>query len=327
MHIPDGFLDAKTAVISAGMAAMGIGIALHSVRRSFSVRRVPLIGLAAAFVFAAQMLNFPVAGGTSGHLIGAVLVAVLLGPSAAVLAMTAVLIVQCFMFADGGVTALGANIFNMAIVAPGVGYAIYALVRRAAGDSLRSRLLATAFAAWCSTVIAAIVCAGQLAFSGTVTWKVAFPAMAGIHMLIAIGEAVITTLVVAAVARARPELLASRPPTSAPSHYTELTAYGLLVSLGLVVFVAPFTSGWPDGLEKVAAALGFEHKAMATAVMTAPLPHYTIPGFRSAVSSTIVADGVGTLVAFVLAYVLARALTPRGDAAQGRDAGGASPCA
>ena len=327
MHIPDGFLDAKTAGISAGMAAVGIGIALRSVRRTASVRRVPLIGLAAAFAFAAQMLNFPVAGGTSGHLIGAVLVAVLLGPSAAVLAMTAVLVVQCFMFADGGVTALGANVFNMAIVAPGVGYAIYALMRRMAGDSLRARLLATAFAAWCSTVVAAVVCAGQLALAGTVAWNVAFPAMAGIHMLIGIGEAVITTLVVAAVAKARPDLLASHSPESARLRYTELTAYGLLVSLGLVVFVAAFASTWPDGLEKVAAALGFEHKVTATPLITAPLSHYTIPGFRSAVSSTIAAGGVGIGIAFVLAYVLARALTPRGEAAPGRGAGGASPCA
>ncbi len=327
MHIPDGFLDAKTAILSAGLAAAGIGIALRSVRRTASARRVPLIGLAAAFVFAAQMLNFPVAGGTSGHLIGAVLVAVLLGPSAAVLAMTAVLVVQCFMFTDGGVTALGANIFNMAIVAPGVGYAVYALVRRVAGDSLRIRLLATAFAAWCSTVVAAIACAGQLALSGTVAWKVAFPAMAGVHMLIAIGEAVITTLVVAAVVRARPELLASLSPASTPSRYAELTVYGLLGSLGLVVFVAPFASGWPDGLEKVAAALGFEHKAATTPMVATPLSHYSFPGFQSAVSSTIAAGGVGIVIAFVLAYVLARALTPRVAAARDRGAGGASPCA
>lgn len=321
MHIPDGFLDAKTAVASAGLAVVGVGAALRSVRRAASARRVPLIGLAAAFVFAAQMLNFPVAGGTSGHLIGAVLVAVLLGPSAAVLAITAVLVVQCFMFADGGVTALGANVFNMAIVAPGVGYAIYAVVRRAAGDSLRARLLAVAFAAWCSTVVAAIVCAGQLALSGTVAWSVAFPAMAGIHMLIGVGEAVITTLVVAAVARARPELLAAQE-SPAPSRHAALTVYGLLVSLGLVIFVAPFASGWPDGLERVAAMLGFGRKAVP--VLAAPLPDYMIPGFKSAVSSTIVAGVVGTLVAFVLAYLLARALTPRVGAAPGRGGGGAS---
>ncbi|HUL54406.1 MAG TPA: energy-coupling factor ABC transporter permease [Opitutaceae bacterium] len=323
MHIPDGFLDAKTAIASAGLSAVGIGVALRSVRRTSSARRVPLIGLAAAFVFAAQMLNFPVAGGTSGHLIGAVLVAVLLGPSAAVLAMTAVLVVQCFVFADGGVTALGANIFNMAVVAPGVGYAIYALVRRVAAGSLRARLLATAFAAWCATVAAAVLCAGELALSGTVAWNAAFPAMTGIHMLIAFGEAVITTLVVAAVARARPELLAPSGEIPARPRYAELAAYGVLVSLGLVAFVAPFASNWPDGLEKVATMLGFAQRAAATPILVAPWPAYTIPGFKSATSSTILAGGVGTLVAFILAYVLARGLTPA-SAARRRGPGGES---
>ena len=326
MHIPDGFLDARTAVVSAGLAAAGVAVALRSVRRSADARRVPLVGLAAAFVFAAQMLNFPVAGGTSGHLIGAVLVAVLLGPSAAVLAMTAVLVVQCFMFADGGVTTLGANVFNMAIVAPGVGYAIYALVRRAAGDSLRSRLLATAFAGWCSTVAAAIVCAGQLALAGAAAWSVAFPAMAGIHMLIGVGEAVITTLVVAAVARVRPELLAAGREHPAPVRYAALTAYGLLVALGLAIFVAPFACGWPDGLEKVATTLGFGHRA-AGPMLPAPLSDYRIPGFKSAVASTTVAGAVGTLVVFGLAYLLARALTPRIAPAAPRGADGTSTCA
>ncbi|HTX64863.1 MAG TPA: energy-coupling factor ABC transporter permease [Opitutaceae bacterium] len=321
MHIPDGFLDARTATVSAGLAAAGVAVALRSVRRSADARRVPLIGLAAAFVFAAQMLNFPVAGGTSGHLIGAVLVAVLLGPSAAVLAMTAVLVVQCFMFADGGVTALGANVFNMAVVAPGVGYAIYALVRWAAGDSLRSRLLATAFAAWCSTVAAAIVCAGQLALAGAAAWGVAFPAMAGIHLLIGFGEAVITTLVVAAVARARPELVDSGREQTGPVRHAALTAYGLLVALGLAIFVAPFACRWPDGLEKVAATLGFGQRAAAGPVLPAPLTDYRIPGFKSAVASTTVAGGVGILVVFGLAYLLARALTPAIAAAPRRPKG------
>src|SRR5512146_2124150 len=104
MHLPDGFLDAKTALVSTGAAAAGLGLALRRVRASLSPRRMPLLGLAAAFIFAAQMLNFPVAGGTSGHLVGGVLAAVLLGPSAAVLVMSAVLILQCFRFADGGGT-------------------------------------------------------------------------------------------------------------------------------------------------------------------------------------------------------------------------------
>jgi cobalt/nickel transport system permease protein len=312
MHIPDGYLDAKTAALGAGLAVIGVGVALRSVRRAASARRVPLIGLAAAFVFAAQMLNFPVAGGTSGHLIGAVLVAVLLGPSAAVLALTTVLIVQCLMFADGGLTALGANIFNMAIVASGVGYAVDALVRRAAGPGLRSRLLAAAFAAWVSTVVAAVACAGELALAGTVAWSVALPAMAGVHMVIGAGEAVITTLVLAGIARLRPELLdgaAARAP-----RYADLAAYGLLVSVGLVCFVAPFASGWPDGLAKVAAALGFAHRAVAP-TLPAPLAGYAFPGFGRT-SSIVVAGAVGTLLAFVLAYILARMLAPARPAAR-----------
>src|SRR5205809_3804003 len=116
MHLPDGFLDAKTALLCTGAATVGVGVALRQVRTTLEPRRLPMLGLAAAFVFAAQMLNFPVAGGTSGHLVGGVLTAILLGPSAAVLVMTCVLIVQCFMFADGGVLALGANIFNMGVV-------------------------------------------------------------------------------------------------------------------------------------------------------------------------------------------------------------------
>ncbi|MDR7465106.1 MAG: energy-coupling factor ABC transporter permease, partial [Armatimonadota bacterium] len=125
MHIPDGFLDTPTAIAGGVLAAAGLGLALRTVRRTLPHRAVPLVGVAAAFIFAAQMLNFPVAGGTSGHLIGAVLAAVLLGPSAAVLVMSSVLILQAFLFADGGITALGANIFNMALVASLLGYALY----------------------------------------------------------------------------------------------------------------------------------------------------------------------------------------------------------
>src|SRR5512146_2945908 len=115
MHIPDGFLDTKTAAATGAIAALGLGVALRQARFHLPPRRVPLLGLAAAFVFAAQMLNFPIGGGTSGHLVGGVLAAALLGPSAAVVVLSAVLLVQCFMFADGGVLALGANVFNMAI--------------------------------------------------------------------------------------------------------------------------------------------------------------------------------------------------------------------
>jgi cobalt/nickel transport system permease protein len=310
MHIPDGFLDAKTALATGGLAAAGVGLALRTVARTAPPSRIPLIGVAAAFVFAAQMLNFPVAGGTSGHLLGAVLAAVLLGPGAAVLAMTSVLILQCFLFADGGVTALGANLFNMALVAPVVGYAAYRLASRALGDTLRARLAGTAFGAWCSTVAAAIACAGQLALSGTVPWRTAFPAMTGIHVPIAVGEALITTLVVAAVARARPDLL-ERGASAERGGLAPLVGYGALVALGLAVFVAPFASPLPDGLERVAAALGFQFRAAGSPAVTTPLPDYAVPGVSSGALSTMLAGAIGTAVAFALAYLLARALTPR----------------
>src|SRR5271157_2966654 len=128
MHIPDGFLDLKTAAATGVLSAAALGVSLRRLNGSLPRRNVPLMGLAGAFVFAAQMVNFPVAGGTSGHLIGGVLVAALLGPAAALVVLTTVLIVQCFLFADGGVLALGANIFNMGIVGGVGGYWIYRLV-------------------------------------------------------------------------------------------------------------------------------------------------------------------------------------------------------
>jgi cobalt/nickel transport system permease protein len=308
VHIPDGFIDVKTAVTSGVFSSAGLGIAIKKLKIELPASRVPLIGLTAAFIFAAQMLNFPVVGGTSGHLIGATLAVVLIGPYAAVLAMSAVLILQCLMFADGGLTALGANIFNMAIVATVCGSVIYRLVLRLFGDSLRSRLTATAFAAWCSTVLASVACAAELAISGTVAWSLAFPAMGGIHALIGIGEALITTLVVAAVAKLRPELLAVQE--TSKTGYKYVLAFGIIISCALVIFIAPLASSWPDGLERVAENLGFMNKATETAIVNSPLPDYQTPGISSIGVSTIIAGLIGVFAGFAVSYLLARILTP-----------------
>jgi len=315
MHIPDGFLDPKTAIASGVIAAAGLGIAIRQVRRTLPLSRIPQMGLASAFVFAAQMLNFPVAGGTSGHLIGAVLVSVLLGPSAAVIVMSSVLILQCLMFADGGITALGANIFNMAIVAPLLGYSAYRLILRILGTSERSRFTAIAFASWLSTIVASVACAGQLAASGTARWEVVFPAMAGIHMLIGIGEAIITTLVVAAVMKFSPEMISRLENTQSRTSFRPLVGYGLVVALGLVLFIAPFASSWPDGLEKVAETIGFSGAASSTALMSSPLADYGFAGISSSALSTILAGVIGTLIAFLLSYALARFVTSGSDQA------------
>lgn len=311
MHIPDGFLDLRTAATAGVLAGACLAWALRDVRRHLPARRVPLIGLAAAFVFAAQMLNFPVAAGTSGHLIGAALATVLLGPGAAVVAMTAVLLLQCLMFADGGVTALGANVLNMAVIAPAVACGVYVALRRLAGTGMRATLFAAGCAAWCSTIAAAVACAAQLAASGIVPWRTVLPAMGGVHMLIGLGEAVITMLVLAVVMRARPELLDATG--AGPGGHRATAAYGMMAAIGLVVFVAPFASSWPDGLEHVAERFGFA--GHATTLSAAPLPDYTVAALASGSPwlATVVAGGVGTLVAFAVAWFVARALASAGN--------------
>jgi cobalt/nickel transport system permease protein len=307
MHLPDGFLDAKTALLSTGAAAAGVGIALRQVRTSLEPRRMPMLGLAAAFVFAAQMFNFPIAGGTSGHLIGGVLTAVLLGPSAAVIVITCVLMVQCLMFNDGGLLALGANVFNMGIVSVCSGYFIFRLVKTVFRmEENRSTVFASAFAAWFGTVFASVSCAGQIALSGTAPWSLVFPAMANIHMLIGVGEGLATGLIVMTVLQTRPQLVAGVHENGAPARLG-FVGYGLLLSIGLTLFVAPFACPWPDGLDSVARTLGLP---ATPAAVHAPFPEYQLPYLGSTTVATAVTGGIGTMAAFIAAYALARVLVP-----------------
>jgi cobalt/nickel transport system permease protein len=277
-------------------------------------------------VFAAQMINFPVVGGTSGHLLGGVLAAALLGPSAAVIVISAVLVVQCLVFADGGITALGANVFNMALVGGVGGWVVYALLSRLAKGAV-ARILAAAVAAWASTVLASIACAGELAASHTVGWSAGFAAMAGVHALIGLGEGLITALVLTAIVSVRPDLL-GLPGAAAPAAAMQreragtLLVFGLLVSLGLAMFVAPFACPWPDGLDKTAAALGFKDKETQERGAAAPLADYRMPGVASEGVATGVAGAAGTVVVFGLAWLVARTLVRK---SRGRDAGGAAP--
>jgi len=234
MHIPDGFLDTKTIVATGALSACGAGKALYDIRRTLEPRNVPVMGLAAAFVFVAQMINFPIAGGTSGHLIGATLLAILLGPAAAILVVAVVLSVQCLLFADGGVIALGANIFNMGIVGTVTGYYVYRLIR-AVSPARYGEIAGAAFGAWCSTVAAAICCTGELAWSGIVPWNVAFPAMTGVHILIGFGESIITVLVLAAVAATRPDLFSTNRQNAVPASrllVSSMVLYGTIILAG-----------------------------------------------------------------------------------------------
>lgn len=305
MHIPDGFLDAKTLALTGALSVGGLVVAARQVSRDLPANKIPLMGLGAAFVFAAQMINFPVAGGTSGHLLGGVLTAVLLGPGAAAIVIACVLIVQALLFSDGGLLALGANIFNMAFISTIGGWFIYRIVSRVLRN-FAGQITAVFFAAWCSVVLAALICAGELSFSSTVAPGIVFPAMTSVHLLIGIGEGLITTLVVLAIHRARPELLESTPTASKFQGYGEFIFYALLASLGLALFVSPYASAWPDGLDKVAEQFGFSGRAAET--VESWLADYKIPGISSTALATSLAGLIGVLVMFALAWMVGRLL-------------------
>jgi cobalt/nickel transport system permease protein len=208
MHIPDGFLNIATVAATSGASAGGIGFALRQAREKLAEKHVPLMGIMAAFIFAAQMLNFPIIGGTSGHLIGAALAAILLGPWAAVLIMTCVLIAQSLIFQDGGLLALGANILNMAIIASISGYYLYRLITGIMGTTRHGILAGSFIAAWGSVMLASIACAIELWVSGIVPIHAVLPAMAGWHAVIGIGEGLITVAVLSLVMATRADLLA-----------------------------------------------------------------------------------------------------------------------
>lgn len=206
MHIPDGFLDLKTWGGLAAVSAGTVGWAVARTNKTLGEKQVPVLGVSAAFIFAAQMLNFPVAGGTSGHFLGGALAAILLGPASGILVMTTVLLIQCLVFQDGGLTALGANIFNMGVLAVLAGWVIYTLLARRKNHISRAGAF---LAGLVSVVFAASACALELAFSGTVPLRVALPAMAGVHVLIGIGEGLITVAALELIFRIRPDLIGS----------------------------------------------------------------------------------------------------------------------
>lgn len=208
MHIPDGFLSPPVFISGWLLALPSLGYALKKTKGILKDKMIPLMGVMAAFIFAAQMLNFPVLGGTSGHLLGGVLAAVTLGPYAGSIVLTLVLIVQCLIFQDGGLTALGTNILNMAVVGTIVGYYLYALLKE---SIFKKNILGAIFvASWFSVVLASTFCALELALSGTSPFHIVLPAMLFVHMFIGIGEAIITTLVLNFILKVRPDLVYSR---------------------------------------------------------------------------------------------------------------------
>jgi cobalt/nickel transport system permease protein len=302
MHIPDGFLSLATSVVCWVLAAVGVGLALWRSGKTLGQRQVPLMGVLAAFIFAAQMLNFTVAGGTSGHLVGGALAAILVGPWAGLLTMTTVVAIQAIVFQDGGLLVMGANILNMGVVATLVGYGVYRGVIALARGQRWGLFVGGFAAAWASVVISAVATAVQLAFSGTSPLSVALPAMALVHMLIGIGEGLITVGALAFVAAARRDLL---EPRGAPARGLGWAAVGLVIALA-VTLLAPLASPHPDGLERVAEDLGFGDLALDAPYEV--IPDYVFPGIsEEAPAATILAGIAGTLI--VAAFGLGIAFT------------------
>jgi cobalt/nickel transport system permease protein len=313
MHIPNAVLDPTVAVVTGVVGAAGLGYALRSVERTQGERTTVLMGTMAAFVFAAQMVNFPVGPGVSGHLLGGVLAAVLLGPWAGAVVIAAVLIVQCLVFGDGGLVALGANFVNMGLLGSVVGYAIYAPIRRAIGG--RAGLIFGAMiAAWLTVILAAGAFAVELAASGhraefvrVLSW------MLLVHAAIGVGEAVVTGLVLRFIVRTRPDLLdfpAARDETdrSRTADRLQLGAAGLALAVTVALFLAPFASEHPDGLEYVVGTRFDLLPKEATPTLPVPIKDYELKLFGAGAlgAATAAAGCVGTLIVFGVAVGLSR---------------------
>ena len=318
MHIPDGFvsgaINSTTAVVSTVALAVSVARAKRELRdKAFAV---PLLATVAAFVFAAQMLNFPIGGGTSGHFLGAVTAAALLGPWSACIVLSVVLLLQALLFGDGGITALGTNILNMGVVAGILTYPLLRGLRAVLPVGRKGYLLAAAITSWASIVLAAGCCAVLLALSGTSPLGLALPAMVGTHAVIGIGEALITVAVLTAAVTARPDIipawaqLDSTPrPQGANRKAWGLAAAGLVLAAVLALFASPFASSAPDGLESVAEKQGFMAAASETPVWARSLfPDYRVKTVASEQAATGLAGLIGTMLVFACGYLAIRFL-------------------
>ncbi|NED06589.1 cobalt ABC transporter permease [Streptomyces sp. SID6648] len=351
MHVPDGFIDAPVSVAAGVFAVGAVAVSLRGARRELDERTAPLAGLVAAFIFAVQMLNFPVAAGTSGHLMGGALAAILVGPYTAVLCLSVVLLLQGIFFADGGLTALGVNITVMGVVTVVVAYGVFRLLT---GLLPRTRRSATA-----SAFVAALVSVPASAAAFTLLYWIGgttdipigkvFTAMVGVHVLIGIGEAVITALTVGAVLAVRPDLVhgvqgslaaplklrvdgelvdapaATRDTEPAPARRSTRGFWitGLVSAFLLAGFVSFYASANPDGLERVAGDQGFDEKVEEHGAADSPLADYSVGDIENARLSGGLAGVIGVSATVVVGtgvfWVIRRRQEEPGEAPRDRD--------
>ncbi|MCI4045666.1 MULTISPECIES: energy-coupling factor ABC transporter permease [unclassified Streptomyces] len=326
MHVPDGFIDAPVSVAAGVVAAGAVAVSLRGARRELDERTAPLAGLVAAFIFAVQMLNFPVAAGTSGHLMGGALAAILVGPYTGVLCVAVVLLMQGIFFADGGLTALGVNITVMGVVTVVVAYGLFRLLTGVLPRTRRSVTASAFVAALVSVPAAAAAFTLLYGIGGTTDIPIGkvLTAMVGVHVLIGIGEAVITALTVGAVLAVRPDLVhgvsglaaplklridgelvdapaATREPEPAAARSDRgFWITGLVSAFLLAGVVSFYASANPDGLEKVAADQGIDEKAEEHGAADSPLADYGVGDIADARLSGGLAGVIGVSATVVV---------------------------
>ncbi|MFD6989078.1 energy-coupling factor ABC transporter permease [Streptomyces sp. NPDC059943] len=354
MHVPDGMINLPVSAAAGVVAAGAVAVSLRGARRELgdgplaeghgAERTAPLAGLVAAFIFAVQMLNFPVAAGTSGHLLGGALAAILVGPFTGVLCIAVVLLMQGILFADGGLTALGVNITVMGVVTVLVSYGIFRALLRVLPRGRHSVTGSAFVAALVSVPAAAAAFTLLYAIGGTTDIPIGkvLTAMVGVHVLIGIGEAAITALTVGAVIAVRPDLVhgarglaaplklrvdgelidaPAAPATPAPAASRSprgLLAAGLGTALLLAGVVSFYASANPDGLEKVAADKGIDEKVEEHAAADSPLADYGIADISNSRLSGglagVIGVGATVVVGSGIFYVVHRRRTESASA-------------
>ncbi|MEV6107767.1 energy-coupling factor ABC transporter permease [Streptomyces sp. NPDC051940] len=349
MHVPDGFIDAPVSVAAGAVAAGAVAVSLRGARKELDERTAPLAGLVAAFIFAVQMLNFPVGAGTSGHLLGGALAAILVGPYTGVLCVAVVLLMQGLLFADGGLTALGVNITLMGVVTVVVSYAVFRVLIRVLPRGRGGLGVASFAAAAISVPAAALAFTGLYAVGGTadVSLSKVATAMVGVHVLIGLGEAAITAVTVGSVAAVRPDLVhgarglatplqirhadgttstvtagGGREVPAAPRGSRKVWAAGLAAAVVLAGIVSFYASADPDGLEKVATDQGIAAKQQDHGLGDSPLADYGVKDVGDARLSGGLAGviGVGVTLAAGSAVFVAVRRSNRGTSQAARAA-------
>ena len=327
MHIQDGVLS---PAVCAATGAISLGAVAYSVQRlkqSVGDRTIPLTGMMAALVFAGQMVNFPIGAPVSGHLLGGVLAAAVVGPWAGCDAMTLVLFVQWALFSDGGLLSLGANVLHMAVLGSWGGHAVRMFVQRFVGDSRKGIVIGSVIAAWTSVMAAAALFCLEFRMSvppGEIDFSKLFTLMVSFHSLIGLGEALITGAAISFVLNHRPELIwrmgtLARPDhgneeqtgksTHPPTAITRTLVAGLVIALAIAAFLSPFASEYADGLEAALGKLGGEfHQSASVPGLFADYDKVPVPVAAWEKIAVSIAGIGGTLAVFTLAWLLGKAL-------------------